>query len=132
MMDAFDFSFFHLAFSTIIFTFIVHHSIPGFFSPVREQLKARRYFCLGFFFTFLLLGVESTLACLAFQGYNCEGYPIGLSVRGFSELGSLLCEFLGPSRSGRNSELSPCFQYRVCPDNVHHSSEQFDAPVFYL
>ncbi len=80
-MDAFNFSYFYLAFSTIIFTFIVHHSIPGFIAPVREQLKARRYFFWAFMFSMVVLVIESTLGCLAFQGYACDKpYPIGLSV----------------------------------------------------
>lgn len=100
-MSAFDFSYFYLAFSTIIFTFIVHHSIPGFISPVREQLKARRYFCLGFFFTLIVLVIESTLGCLAFEGYSCDNkYPIGLSVRFLLILGPLQYQLPWTSWSG--------------------------------
>ena len=34
-MVPFDFSSLYLGFSTTIFTFIIHHSVPGFMAPVR-------------------------------------------------------------------------------------------------
>ena len=107
-MTAFDFNYFYLAFSTIIFTFIVHHSIPGFIAPVREQMKARRYFFWAFLFSCIILIIESTLGCLAFQGYECQGYPIGLS-----DLYNI--NFLGLPGVGEIANYYPVFNVVAVP-----------------
>ncbi len=80
-MKAFDIENFYLGFSSIIFVYILHPSIPAFLAPVREQIATKRYYFWLFFLTMLLLIIESTCACIAFQGYACDaGYPFGLSV----------------------------------------------------
>ena len=79
-MQAFDVRHFYLGFSSAIFVFILHPSIPAFLAPASDQRAAKRLYFWLFFFTMALLILEATAACLAFQGLPCASFPFGLSV----------------------------------------------------